>query len=112
MIARSSIVGIDWGGLRAIPPPLRRVLATQRQRLVNAGARPHDPLLPGTSHGRMSTPEIQRELDALDAPTSMWQDPPDEYFDGPGSTGEPSSTPSVPPCSSIPRATDSRRRIK
>jgi hypothetical protein len=82
-----SIVEIDWGGLRAIPPPLRPALATQLQRLVNAGARPHDPLLPGTSHGRMSAPEIQRALDGLDAPTSMWQDPSDEYFDGPGLDG-------------------------
>ena len=82
-----SIVGIDWGGLRAIPPPLRRALVTQRQRLVDAGARPRDPLLPGTSHGRMSAPEIQRALGELDAPTSMWHEPPDEYFDGPGLDG-------------------------
>ena len=78
-----SIVGIDWGGLRAIPPPLRRTLATQRQRLAQQGAGPHHPLLPGTGHGRMGVPEIHQELRELDAPASMWQDPPDAYFDGP-----------------------------
>lgn len=66
-----------WGGTLAIPPELRRFLATwHHQRTPTATQRP-SPLFLGNSHGRLSQPTIRRRLAALDAPTSLWEDPPD-----------------------------------
>lgn len=78
-----------WGSCYAIPPPLRRALATQRQQLTRAGATSRDPLLPGGPWGGISTQTIKDALAALDAPTSMWTDGPDirDHFDGPAFDG-------------------------
>jgi hypothetical protein len=78
-----------WGSCYAIPPPLRRALATQHQQLTRAGATSRNPLLPGGPWGRMSTQTIENALAALDAPTSMWTDGPDlrDHFDGPAFDG-------------------------
>lgn len=66
-----------WGGLLAIPPELRRFLATHhKQREPTADGTPAA-LFPGNSHGRLSQPAIRGALDALDAPASLWEDPPD-----------------------------------
>lgn len=41
----------------------------------NAEGRPR-PFLPGTTYGRVSQPSIRRALAELDAPASLWHDPP------------------------------------
>ncbi len=78
-----------WSSCCAVPPQLRRALATQRRQLVQAGATNQDPMLPGGPWGRMSTQAIENALDALDAPASMWTDGPDirDHFDGPAFDG-------------------------
>ena len=65
-----------WGGLLAIPPELRRFIATQHHHLsAHAQHRPIA-MLPGSAHGRMSQQSIRRALAELDAPASLWHDPP------------------------------------
>jgi hypothetical protein len=74
----SALAG-PWGGVLAIPPELRRFLAThhhQQQQQPLATDQPV-PLFPGSSHGRLSQPAIRRALEALDAPASLWEDPED-----------------------------------
>lgn len=66
-----------WGGVVAIPPELRRYIATQHQHLQPRVNGQPIPFLPGTSHGRLSRPSIRRALAELDAPASLWHDPPD-----------------------------------
>lgn len=66
-----------WGGVLAIPPELRRFLATHHQQLEPLANRAPAALFSGTSHGRLSQPAIRRALAALDAPASLWEDPPD-----------------------------------
>ncbi len=66
-----SIVANDWANRSAVPPPLRRALATQREQLTRAGAGARDPLLPGTTHGRLSTPEIEDILAQNELPESL-----------------------------------------
>jgi len=39
-----------------------------------------DPMFPGTSHGRTTTPAIRRTLTGLDAPASLWE-PPTSLYD-------------------------------
>ena len=65
-----------WGGLFAIPPELRRFIATQHQQLSTYAKRRSIAMLPGNSHGRMSQTAIRRALAELDAPASLWHDPP------------------------------------
>ena len=65
-----------WGGVIAIPPELRRFIATHHQRLGPHANGRRLPLLPGGTHGRMSRPSIRRALAELDAPASLWHDPP------------------------------------
>ena len=65
-----------WGGIFAIAPELRRFIATQHQQLQpHADGQPR-PFLPGTTNGRVSQPSIRRALAELDAPASLWHDPP------------------------------------
>jgi hypothetical protein len=66
-----------WGGVLAIPPELRRFLATHHQQLQPIANRGPAALFPGSSHGRLSQPSIRRALATLDAPASLWEDPPD-----------------------------------
>ena len=79
-----SIVANDWANCCAVPPPLRRALATQRERLTGAGAGARFPLLPGTTHGRIGTPEVEDIFAEIDLPESLWNrseepfDPPDQ----------------------------------
>lgn len=70
-------------GASAIPTEVRRYLISWRRRLTAIGrltaiATQEDyPLFPGKSHGRLSRPSIRRRLDALDAPSALWEDSPD-----------------------------------
>jgi len=72
-----SLIAGPCGGTTAIPPELRRFLATWKRQL--GGNRPQSatPLFPGSSHGRRGRPAIRRTLQSLDAPASLWEDPPD-----------------------------------
>jgi hypothetical protein len=72
-----SIIAGPWGGTTAIPPELRRFLATLKRKLGHERPHPAVPLFPGNSHGRRGGPAIRRTLQALDAPASLWEDPPD-----------------------------------
>lgn len=65
-----------WGAVVAIPPELRRFIATHHKHLTPHANRRGCPFLLGSTGGRMSRPSIQRWLADLDAPTSMWHDPP------------------------------------
>lgn len=70
----------------AVPPELRRFPATwqhERGRQHNGQA---TPLFAGNSHGRISQPAIRRRLTGLDAPVTLWEDPPDTTI-GEGSLG-------------------------
>jgi hypothetical protein len=64
-----------WGGVFAIPPELRRFIATQHQHLSTYTQHRSIAMLPASSHGRMSHKAIQRALAELDAPASLWDDP-------------------------------------
>ena len=57
------------GGLRAIPPPLRRGLAAQRARLIERGAKPQSRFLRGIYATRVET-----LLQTLQLPRSIWDD--------------------------------------
>jgi hypothetical protein len=70
------IVG-PWGGALTIPPELRRFLATWHHERIPLAAAGAMPLFPGNSHGRTGQPAIRRRLARLDAPASLWEDPPD-----------------------------------
>ena len=65
-----------WGSLRAIPPELRRFIATQHEHLSEYAQHRRVAMLPGSAHGRMSQQSIRRALAELDAPASLWHDPP------------------------------------
>jgi hypothetical protein len=72
-----AVLAGPWGGALTVPPELRRFLTTwhhEREPPTGAGAMP---LFPGNSHGRASQPAIRRRLARLDAPASLWEDPPD-----------------------------------
>ncbi len=45
------------------------------------------PRFPGSSHGRLSQPAIRRALAQLDAPASLWEDPPGTPI-GEGANGD------------------------
>lgn len=77
-----------YGGVLAIPPELRRFLATwHRERHHDANGRAI-PLFAGNSHGRISQPMIRRRLARLDAPGTLWEDPPDTTIgEGPSADG-------------------------
>jgi hypothetical protein len=77
--ANGTIATSSWAGPRAIPPHLEKALATQRDQQLRAGADPGAPLLPGTTHGRMSAQVISQALAALDAPRSLWHRASDDY---------------------------------
>lgn len=77
LVASGSMIVGPWGGTTAIPPELRRFLATWKHRLGRERTQPAAPLFPGSSHGRRDRPAIRRTLQALDAPASPWEDPPD-----------------------------------
>ena len=81
-----SIVANDWANRCAVPPPLRRALATQRNRLTPGRAAAQHPLLPGTTHGRMSTQEIEDIFAQLELPESLWKRI-DEPFEPPDQDG-------------------------
>lgn len=71
-----AIVRTPWGLPHAVPPPLRAPLAAQYHRMHPETAPPpplHQPLLPGTTRGRVTRPAIERALERLDAPASLWQ---------------------------------------
>ena len=72
----SVLVG-PWGGALAIPPELRGFLATWHRELASIADVQLIPLFPGNSHRRVSEPAIRRRLAALNAPASLWEDPPD-----------------------------------
>ena len=65
-----------WGGLFAIPPELRRFIATQHHHLSTHAQHDRIAMLLGSAHGRMSQQSIRRALAELDAPASLWHDPP------------------------------------
>jgi hypothetical protein len=65
-----------WGGLFAIPPELRRFIATQHEHLSAYAQQRRVAMLPGSAHGRMSQQSIRHALAQLDAPVSLWHDPP------------------------------------
>ena len=72
-----AVIAGPWGGALTVPPELRRFLATwHHQHKLSTNGRPQ-PLFPGNSHGRASQPAIRRHLARLDAPASLWGDPPD-----------------------------------
>jgi hypothetical protein len=77
-----------YGGVLAVPPELRRFLATwqhERQRHADGRALP---LFLGNSHGRISQPAVRRRLARLDAPASLWEDSPDVGIgEGPSADG-------------------------
>lgn len=77
-----------FGGVLAVPPELRRFLATwQNERQRHADGRPV-PLFPGNSHGRISQPAVRRRLARLDAPASLWEDSADVGIgEGPSADG-------------------------
>lgn len=77
-----------YGGVLAIPPELRRFLATwQHERQRHADGRPL-PLFRGNSHGRISQPAVRRRLTRLNAPASLWEDAPDVGIgEGPSTDG-------------------------
>ena len=77
-----------YGGVLAIPPELRRFLATwQRERRHDANDRAI-PLFASNSHGRISQPAVRRRLTRLDAPASLWEDSPDTTIgEGPDADG-------------------------
>jgi hypothetical protein len=72
----------------AIPPELRRFLASwHRERQQDANRRAI-PLFAGNSHRRISQPMIRRRLARLDAPGTLWEDPPDTTIgEGPSADG-------------------------
>jgi len=85
--ADGALVWIPWGGgVRAVPPQLRTGLAARRDQLIRAGKNRTDPMFPGTSHGRTTTPAIRRTLTGLDAPASLWEPPTSLYDDLDGRT--------------------------
>jgi hypothetical protein len=77
-----------YGGVLAVPPELRRFLATwqrERERQANGQA---IPLFAGNCHGRISQPAIRRRLARLDAPATLWEDLPDRMIgEGPSADG-------------------------
>jgi hypothetical protein len=75
--ADGSVIAGPCGGSTAIPPELRRFLATWKHKVGRRRPHPAVPLFPGSSHGRRGRPAIRRTLQALDAPASLWEDPPD-----------------------------------
>jgi hypothetical protein len=83
----ATLVG-PYGGVLAVPPELRRFLATwQHERQRHADDRSL-PLFLGNSHGRISQPAVRRRLARLDAPASLWEDPPDVGIgEGPDADG-------------------------
>ena len=83
-----AILAGPYGGMLAVPPELRRFLATwQHERTCQADGRPL-PLFAGNSHGRISQPAIRRRLARLDAPALLWEDPDDTVLgEGPTADG-------------------------
>jgi hypothetical protein len=77
-----------YGGVLAVPPELRRFLATwQHERARQAGGQAI-PLFAGNSHGRITQPAIRRRLARLDAPATLWEDAPDTMIgEGPSADG-------------------------
>jgi hypothetical protein len=86
LVSDGAILVGPYGGVFAIPPELRRFLATwHRERAANGRA---IPLFAGNSHGRISQPAIRRRLARLDAPGTLWEDPPDTAIgEGPSADG-------------------------
>jgi hypothetical protein len=66
-----------WGGVLTIPPELRRFLATWHDHRKPLASDRTAPLIPGDTPGRPRPATIQRRLARLDAPASLWHDPPD-----------------------------------
>jgi hypothetical protein len=85
--ANGTIATTSWAGPRAIPPRLDKALATQRDTQLRAGAAQGAPLLPGTTHGRMSAQAISQALATLDAPRSLWHRASDDCYDEPDLDG-------------------------
>lgn len=76
-----SFLVATWGGTYAIPPELRRFLATWHQQLTPIANRSRLPVFPW-SHALRSQHSIRRSLDALDAPAWLWEDPEGTADDG------------------------------
>ena len=69
-----------WGGVFAIAPELRRFITTYHHPLPSRPDGRPRPYFAGTSYGRMSQPSIRRALAELDAPESLWHDPPGTHL--------------------------------
>jgi hypothetical protein len=78
--ADGSYVCGPWGGVFAITPELRRFIATHHHSQPSRGDGRPRPFLPGTSYDRMSQRSIRRALAELDAPESLWHDPPGTHL--------------------------------
>jgi hypothetical protein len=72
-----AVLAGPWGGALTVPPELRRFLATWHHEHKSPANGRAQPLFPGNSHGRAGQPAIRRRLAQLDAPASLWEDPPD-----------------------------------
>lgn len=66
-----------WGGVLAIPPELRRFLATHHKQREPAAEGTPAALFSGNSPAASANPRSGRALATLDAPASLWEDPPD-----------------------------------
>ncbi|MCA1700740.1 MAG: hypothetical protein LC790_18275 [Actinobacteria bacterium] len=83
-----AVLAGPWGGALTIPPELRRFLATWHDERKPRATAQAIPLFPGNSHGRASQPAIRRHLTRLNAPASLWEDPPDTTIgEGAGADG-------------------------
>jgi hypothetical protein len=60
-----------------IAPELRRFLATWHHHRKRLALDRTAPLFPGDTPGRLRPATIQRRLARLDAPASLWHNPPD-----------------------------------
>jgi hypothetical protein len=65
-----------WSGVLTVPPELRRFLATYHEHRGPLALDRTAPLFPGDTSGRLRPATIQRRLAQLDAPASLWHDPP------------------------------------
>lgn len=101
-----------WGGVLTVPPELRRFLATYHQQRRPLALDRAAPLFPGETPGRLRPATIQRRLAQLDAPASLWQDPPDTTI-GDGANAE-GSRPAAPPVrvASLARRDHSLRSVR
>jgi hypothetical protein len=88
LAADGAVLVGTWGGVLTVPPELRRFLATYHQHRKRLARDRTAPLFPGDTPGRLRPATIQRRLAQLDAPASLWQDPPESTIgDGANADG-------------------------